>query len=156
MIDKVIFLDFDGVIRIAIDGGGVSAPDAFFCQGRMRSLGNICKQTGARIVVSSDWRGIMERDLVARHLGPFLDDHLHPDWMTPICGPRWTEVSRWLRQHPEVKRYVILEDCRVHFEGCQRDMAERIVWCNNRHGLVPELFARTLGLLLPSPPLPSS
>ena len=143
----VIFLDFDGVIRVAVEGGWIGADQAEFCQSRMKILASICANTGAAIVVSSDWRNLENHEEIKGHLSPYLADHLHPDWATPIIGHRWNEVERWLARHPEVERYVILEDFAPHFDGCGKDMKERLILCTNRYGLVPELVPRITEIL---------
>lgn len=143
----VIFLDFDGVIRVAVSGGWVG-PDSFeFCQLRMKVLREVCQKTGAKIVVSSDWRNMENRQEIEGYLSPYLAEHLHGDWATPITGHRWNEVAAWLLRHPEVTSYAILEDFAQHFEGCPPAMAERLLLCNNRHGLVPAITERLLCIL---------
>jgi len=146
---KIIFLDFDGVIRVALDGGGLAPDPADFCQDRMRQLRWVCQATGARIVVSSDWRSIDNRAEIESHLSPYLAEYLHEDWATPICGKRWNEVQRWLVGHPDVTDYGILEDWEQHFTGCPPGMRERLHLCNNRHGLVPAIACRLLEQLGP-------
>lgn len=143
----VIFLDFDGVIRVAVEGGWVAADQAKFCQSRMKMLAEICRTTGARIVVSSDWRHLENLDEIREILAPYLVRHLHEDWATPICGHRWNEVARWLHRHPDITRYVILEDFAPHFDGCPPEMQARIILCTNRYGLVPELAVRVTQIL---------
>ena len=143
----VIFLDFDGVIRVAVEGGWIGEDQAEFCQSRMKMLASICANTRAAIVVSSDWRNLENHEEIKGHLSPYLSDHLHPDWATPIIGHRWNEVERWLARHPEVERYVILEDFAPHFDGCGKDMKARLILCTNRYGLVPELVPRITEIL---------
>jgi hypothetical protein len=144
---SVIFLDFDGVIRVAVQGGWITADQAEFCQSRMKLLAAICANTGAAIVVSSDWRYLENHQEIKRHLSPYLAALLHPDWATPITGHRWNEVEHWLARHPEVKRYAILEDFAPHFDGCGEAMQSRLILCTNRHGLVPELVPRITAIL---------
>jgi hypothetical protein len=143
---NILFLDFDGVVRVADTCGFIGPDTAQFCADRLRRVKWCCEQTGARIVVSSDWRNLENRAEIEAHLSPWLADLLHEDWATPICGQRWKEVSAWLVRHPEVTGYAILEDFELHFEGCPAAMADRIVWCNNRHGFVPELAHRLVAL----------
>lgn len=145
---RVIFLDFDGVIRVAVDSGLGGLHKAEFCQKRMQMLGEVCRATGAQIVVSSDWRNIDNLLEIQGCLFPYLTPYLHKDWSTPICGHRWNEVNRWLREHAEVTQYAILEDFAPHFEGCGRDMQSRLVLCTNRYGLVSELAERVTKLIL--------
>ena len=141
---NIIFLDFDGVVRVADTCGFIGPDTAQFCGARLRRLRWCCEQTGARIVVSSDWRNLDNRPDIERHLSPHLAELLHEDWATPICGKRWHEVQRWLVAHPEVTDYAILEDFEQHFEGCPTGMRERLHLCNNRHGLVPAIACRVI------------
>jgi hypothetical protein len=143
---NILFLDFDGVVRVADTCGFIGPDTAQFCADRLRRVKWCCEQTGARIVVSSDWRNLENRAEIEAHLSPWLADLLHEDWATPICGHRWKEVSAWLVRHPEVTGYAILEDFEAHFHGCPEAMADRIVWCNNRYGFVPELAHRLVAL----------
>lgn len=149
-IPSVIFLDFDGVIRLALDEGWTGSTGAAFCQIRMKTLREVSQKTGARFVISSDWRHMDNLEEIQRHLSPFLADLLHPDWATPITGHRWNEVALWLIRHPEVTTYAILEDFAPHFEGCPPSMAARLLLCSNRFGLVPEITQRLIRLLSPN------
>jgi hypothetical protein len=147
MSHSIIFLDFDGVIRVS--DGGIGMGDGFdFCQSRMKMLATVASQCGARIVVSSDWRNFGNRQEIEILLSPYLDDLLHEDWMTPICGPRWNEVAKWLGSHPDVTNYAILDDFIQHFEGCPEGMRSRLLLCTNRYGLVPEISMRIPALLV--------
>lgn len=144
---KVLFLDFDGVIRVRCDWS--DAPDKMdFCPDRMRRVAQIVAHAGASIVVSSDWRLLEEERAVLRLMEPSLMRELfHEDWSTPVSAPRWKEIQMWLLAHPEVTSYAILDDFATHFEGAPQAMMERLVLCSNRHGLVPQLVGRTAGIL---------
>lgn len=140
----VVFLDFDGVIRVAVEGGWVTADAAEFCQIRMKALREVAQLTGVRYVVSSDWRNMGNRDEIEGHLSPYLSDMLHEDWATPITGHRWNEVQVWLARHPEVTEYVILDDFAQHFDGAPDAMLSRLLLCTNRYGLTPEITSRLI------------
>lgn len=146
MKNPVIFLDFDGVIRVQIKDGAWAMDSCDFCPTRMQALAKICETTGAKIVVSSDWRNLENRPEIEKLIGK-LAMYLHDDWATPICGHRWNECARWLGRHPEVTGYAILEDFEQHFEGCPPSMRLRLILCNNRHGFVPALYPALLDLL---------
>jgi HAD domain in Swiss Army Knife RNA repair proteins len=144
---SVVFLDFDGVIRVTVEKGFFTPDEAEFCQIRMKVLREVAQITGCRYVVSSDWRNMDNREEIEKHLSPYLAEMLHDDWATPICGHRWNEVSAWLLRHPEVNEYAILDDFAQHFEGCPPEMGKRLFLCSNRHGLVPEITARLIQFL---------
>jgi hypothetical protein len=132
--DSIVFLDFDGVIRIGgYEEGGFKS---HFCQEKMLMLSQVLSRTGAQLVVISDWRNASNRDEIEKYLFPHLSKFMHKDWGTPICGHRWNEVQKWLEQHQEVRRYVIIDDFLPHFEGCPVEMSHRLILCNSRFGLV--------------------
>ncbi len=143
----VVFLDFDGVIRVTVEKGFFTLDEAEFCQIRMKVLREVAQITGCRYVVSSDWRNMDNREEIEKHLSPYLAEMLHDDWATPICGHRWNEVAAWLLCHPEVSEYAILDDFAQHFDGCPPEMAKRLFLCSNRHGLVPEITGRLIQFL---------
>lgn len=119
---KIIFLDIDGVlndqnsIATAEDGAGIDGwkPDA------VRQLKRILAETGAEIVISSTWRlGIRlaakNADDSASELKKGFKRFDLPAWVgvTPRklsnCH-RGFEIQMYLDKHPEVNRYVIIDD----------------------------------------------
>ncbi len=147
MNDTVIFLDFDGVIRLspAVTRGLPEIPFKYideFCSERIRLLVVVAKQSGSKIVISSDWRRDYGKEQIKVFLGE-LAEYLHEDWAT-VCssGSRWEEISTWLDKHTEVGNYAILDDMDSHFKGCPYFMRERLVLCNNRYGMVPKTFSK--------------
>lgn len=142
----VIFLDIDGVLlpagsveTILIDG--VAMPirermsDNDFSSVAMESLRSIIVRTGATIVLSSEWRRTASmRDFV----GVSLRSHECPslrEW-TPVmkaradlekhdpaivwCERRAREIHAWLKLHPEVTSYVILDDLDFNWADSER------------------------------------
>lgn len=133
---KVVFLDFDGVLNT---GFGPGHP---ILVGR---LNRITRQTGAVIVVHSSWRTTRSVDQLRTILaswgvrGPVVDKCPSPlnyqqtptdiwvgeeswaDFKRGILSDheRCIAIQRWLNDHPEVERYVILDDCPDlgHFVG---------------------------------------
>jgi HAD domain in Swiss Army Knife RNA repair proteins len=102
---KVIFLDIDGVLNCEKTPNPRKFPyivDAALL-GRLRQL---LERTGASVVLSSTWRYDPAGIFSATHYGiPFID--VTPDLPTE---PRCKEILRWLRQNPEVSRYVVIDD----------------------------------------------
>lgn len=101
---KIIFLDIDGVLNcpatlerfqgtIAIDTNMVS------------SMKRIIRETGAKVVISSTWRMSKERLAeIEKHGIEFID-------ITPVLRSiRGEEIASWLKSHPNVKKYAILDD----------------------------------------------
>ena len=146
---KILFLDFDGVIRICPTDHFPEPNTPVFCPERMERIADIIHITQAKIVITSDWRNADNLHEIKKHLHPHLDLHLHKDWSTPITGHRWNEVEAWLTNHPEVTTYAILEDFAPHFEGAPQQMKDRIILCTNRHGYTPSMTNKLTTLLTP-------
>ncbi|CAJ1351613.1 unnamed protein product [Effrenium voratum] len=134
---RVIFLDVDGVLLAAgsvemiyIDGVMLpvrAAKEADFSRVALSNLRSIVQQTGATIVLSSEWRRREEmrdnirRTLAAQDIPGFQDS-------TPIFQPsaelvkqrldqaiiwaerRAREIGSWLKQHKEVKAWAVIDD----------------------------------------------
>ena len=117
-ISKVIFADVDGPlspIRCYVLGQLPGAGGSMKCMDpvAVATVVNLCRRSGARIVVSSSWRGWGKEkclDLFARNgLGLEL---IHEDWATPhnAGAVRAGEIKDWLARHPEVTHYAVLDD----------------------------------------------
>ncbi len=102
---KVIFLDIDGVLNCANTKQrhrGFIGIDPYmaliFCR--------IPEATGAKVVISSSWRhfkGGLEE--IEKQVCKFID--ITPTLRGEIRGE---EIEAWLKQHPEVEKYAILDD----------------------------------------------
>lgn len=129
-------------------------------------LNRLVAATQSKIVISSSWRMLfdppelqrilVEHGLVAEIIGETPDGQDEPE-MLDVYGPldrifRGHEIDFWLRQHPEVTRFVILDDA--------SDMAmhkNRLVQTDCEEGLLDEhvdLAIRVMswdGKTIPSP-----
>lgn len=149
---KVIFLDIDGCVRLPVKGAHPMR-EAEMSQDAMHLLANVCNMTGSQIVVSSDWRNSMlsNKDEVQFMLHPHLSDKMHEDWGTPVRGWRWQEILAWLKQHPEVTEYAVIDDMVTHFEGAPMEFRQRIVLCDSKLG-IREFQCKKLVLILGAEP----
>ena len=112
---RIIFLDVDGVLNSGawamemLERGVRVYRDNLLDARALRRLCRVVDATGADIVVSSSWR-----------LDPEAFDRL-TDWLrqygmavfdvTPYTGgERGDDLTAWLDEHPDVGRYVILDD----------------------------------------------
>ena len=162
---KVIFLDNDGVICLSNNWGGrhkkqkewggrklsmtsreIPVEYRFdnFDEKAIKVLNSILEETGAEIVVSSDWRfhanleelgdyyesqGIIKRPVDVTEKfhytnwleEGFIKDHGEFPWSRTedLEQQRHFEIKRWLRDHPEVTHWVAIDDLNmgIHVEA---------------------------------------
>jgi hypothetical protein len=156
---KVIFLDHDGVICLSNNWGGRTkkwakyrsenpdsskekkdAPVSFrfddFDTKSVKVLNEILEETGAEIVVSSDWK----LHATLEELGEYYELHgiiKKPIDLTPNLGkctwynniiwmwsPRWElemirviEIKQYLHDHPEITHWVSVDDLNMGKNG---------------------------------------
>jgi hypothetical protein len=182
---RVIFLDVDGVLlptgaveHIVIDGVSLPARDSVkesdFATAALGNLRSIVQQTGAMIVLSSEWRrgealkSSINAVLKSQDIPPFRET-------TPIFTPRpelqkanviyaWCErrareIGKWLKDHPEVTAWVALDDLDFEWADSVRMagtpwMKIRSVHTNDRICLTEEGAAEAVRILLYPPPEP--
>lgn len=144
--NKVIFLDFDGVIRVDVSEGGWGMGCTDFCATSIGLVEKVVEATGAQVVISSDWRLSHNRKEICKLIGPVLAAALHNDWKTMDGGERWEEVAAWLDEHPETG-FVILDDLKELFLGAGNAIMSRLLICSNRHGVVPSIASKAIDLL---------
>jgi hypothetical protein len=154
---KIIFLDHDGVICLSNNWGGRTkkwakyrsenpdsskekkdAPVSFrfddFDTKSVKVLNEILEETGAEIVVSSDWK----LHATLEELGEYYELHgisKKPIALTPnistcknygnyIWSPRWElemirtiEIKQYLHDHPEITHWVSVDDLNMGKNG---------------------------------------
>ena len=150
---KVIFCDVDGVLNNArtgerSPGGYVGVSDEL-----IRRLRKIVRETGARIVLSSDWRLIREdpvrsRDFIylVRRLR-FVGQLVITDFTDDISwNVRGREIRKYLNDHPEITGYVVLDDLPFRdFGSC--GLLDHLVLTDHRKGLAEEDVRRAVQIL---------
>lgn len=113
---KVIFLDVDGVLNSDKTSRRTASGYTFVGSRQMKNLRRIVEETGAKVVLSSDWR--YDRD-DPKWNGDFLE--LEEELLrygislygfTPELrsAHRGAEIDTWLKDHDEVENFVILDD----------------------------------------------
>merc|ERR1712039_30737 len=173
---KVIFLDVDGVLRPLTAGGfrsmmvdgeyALRAETSDFISGALLALRHIVENTGAIIVLSSEWR----RDLPMRE---GVDNALSDYEMRPCAT--WTptdldrdmgtenpfaafterrarEISKFVTTNPQVKQWVVIDDINMADADLVRKpgsllMAPRIVQTHRKTGLTMEQAKAAVRLL---------
>jgi len=157
---KVLFLDVDGVLRPlhsrqdafqharTIDIGGAKVPllgnseakaGIDFWPSAMRALRYVIQKTGARIVLSSDWR---KQEVLQEGIAQALEEYRMPplygatpdlDQATPgvikalhssFREKRCKEIRKWVAKHPKVTHWVAIDDVDLSLpdKDAQRDM----------------------------------
>jgi hypothetical protein len=102
---KVIFLDIDGVLNCK----GTPNPRQFpfiVDPALLQRLRRLLDVTGAEVVLSSNWRFDPVGMLAVKYYKvPFADT-------TPDEGssPRCQVILDWLRAHPKVERFIVIDD----------------------------------------------
>ena len=102
---KIIFLDIDGVLNCKSTPNPRNFP--YIVDPKLlKRLKRLLDRTGATIVLSSTWRYDPAGIFSAKHWGiPFMD--VVPDMPKQ---PRSDEILSWLKAHPKVKRFVVIDD----------------------------------------------
>lgn len=102
---KIIFSDIDGVLNCKRTPNPRKFP--YIVDPKLVDrLRSIIELTGAQVVLSSTWRYDPAGLFSARHWGiPFIG-------VTPDLPhePRRNEILAWLKQHPTISRYAVLDD----------------------------------------------
>lgn len=150
---NVIFLDIDGVLNEDTTPTRTRSRFIFIDQDKLLRLKQIVEATGAKIVLSSTWR--YDRD-DPKYNGDFLElqEAFHNVGLdfysfTPVDAigiRRGMEIKAWLGLHPEVDRYIILDDELFDFE--ERRLLPRLIKTEFRDGgLTEELAQEAIELL---------
>lgn len=149
---KILFLDVDGVLNCE-KTERITKNGYLFVGGRkLKRLKHILDETGAKVVLSSDWR--YNRDEPGMN-SDFLEfrNELHR-YRIEICdytpelmwSNRGKEIELYLKKHPGIKNYVILDDSKeVDPEN------PHFVKTEMKHGLTKELAERAIEILNSTP-----
>jgi hypothetical protein len=105
LIMKVIFLDIDGVLNCSRTPNPRSFP--YLIDPKLLTrLRRLLQRTRAKVVLTSTWRYDPIGRLAAKHFRiPLID--CTPDLPEQ---PRRDEILQWLSAHPNVSRYVVIDD----------------------------------------------
>ena len=115
MTNKIIFLDFDGPLsnaRVTLSYGD----DDYMDPVALGALNNICEASGTKIVCTSTRAVVFSghrEDCLWRFKQAGLDiSHVHHDWSCndDNGGNRYQQIETWLKQHPGVTHYAVVDD----------------------------------------------
>jgi hypothetical protein len=128
---QVVFLDFDGVLHRNTTGTFRKLPQ--FCQ-------FLRTHPDARVVISSTWRLLhpleelrefFEED-VRHQIIDVTPDLTVMEGFIAVRTTRCEEIAAWLKAHPEVRYWAILDDEEKLFQK----FLERLVLTDSSEGLV--------------------
>lgn len=152
---KVIFLDFDGVINIAMwDANGKKCNFNHPADGKVNDfqaicwLNELCKKTDAKIVLTTSWRNIRSLEFLTELLyNSGLKRNIEIIGKTPrICSSdsnaRTFEIEQYLKEHESIEKFVILDDEEII--GYLQDF---FVKCNCFYGFKEPEFIEALNIL---------
>lgn len=135
---KIVFMDCDGVINSTSyyisdrNPGNLNGQDGDIDHECVERVLRICKETGAKIVLSSDWRISWPGSLIRLEKAGFpegliidktpeliwtrmsMHDYMLSEEDEDYEFSRGREIDLWLKEHPDCTNYVILDD-RIDF-----------------------------------------
>src|SRR5437588_1068675 len=127
---KVIFLDIDGVLNCTNTPNSRKFP--YIVDPKLlKRFKRLLRRTRAKVVLSSTWRYDPAGIFSAKRYGiPFID--VIPDLPHE---PRRKEILQWLQEHPEVTRYIVIDDEDDDLDGLP------LFQPSSRTGLTEEIVA---------------
>lgn len=141
---KVLFLDLDGVLNFWTRADSLTEGIADMWTGRclapscVEIFNQLVQDTGASVVISSTWKDRPEYRGDLEALKQTLQEGgvnvTNIIGVTPNIGPRVTEICVWLRHHPEVSGFAVLDDN----VGGMHTLTPHLVLTQTSTGLVPE------------------
>ena len=118
---KILFLDVDGTLNhtswyISDEYQKLGPSEELDLDPRcIERINTVCKETGCKIVISSDWRrdANWKQRLEKAGLENIVDCTpitLFGQFGSTYHFSRGEEIQMWLEWHPEVKNYIIVDD----------------------------------------------
>lgn len=155
MITKVLLLDIDGpmIPRRASWLAGQTYRSTKFDPVAVGLLLSVLEKTGAKLVISSTWGKVYtreENELSLENNG-ISKTLLHDDWVTPRNSKletRAAEILAWLKQHPEITNYAVLDDEAV---ALPKNKLKNLVKVTFSDGLLLQHYHQLLNILKPLP-----
>lgn len=146
-----IFLDWDGVLIPAVELHPPLPDDRkpVFEPRAVKYLNSITIQTGAEIVVTSSWRmlfsGLEEIAAVmaSRGVKGKVAGMLERTMSAAMTRNRPYEIQRYLVSHPEIDRFVILDDTPIRAPS----LRDHFIKCNPATGLLMRVANRAVRML---------
>ncbi len=150
---KAIFCDVDGVLNNPFTIGRSPSGYRGVSNRLMSNLRKIVAATGARIILSSDWR-LLRNDPGRKKDYRYLVNKLRIVVSLDIDGhtddiewsKRGTEIRKYLKDHPEITEYVVLDDVPFRDFPTQGHLTH-LVLTNDKLGLTQQDVDRAISIL---------
>lgn len=150
----IIFLDLDGVVNYSKWYTNPRNPGNLYGQEGeidplcIERINKICSETGAYIVISSDWRldfNACKKRLEKAGLTGIIVGHtpIHSFDMTETDKSRGREIERYLQEHPWFTDYVIIDD-RTDFK---EEQLSHFVYVAPMYGLTDKHVEKAIEIL---------
>ena len=162
--DKVIFLDIDGVLNSNSQNqepGAEISDGTLIYREKVRLLAQLVRRTKAELILHSGWRFWFDSDGTplrpeSQYLVDLLaEEGLHLSGMTPDLTTeeirdtkkfslvKADEIPLWLKLHSSVNRWAVLEDLDLH----RKELANHQVKPNSATGLTSKDIAEAEKIL---------
>lgn len=130
---KYIFLDVDGVLCKMGPNGNMGR--YALSRPLLRNLSYLVKQTGSKIVVTSDWRRYPEAMRVLRRALSFKGIRIHS--CTPVMegSSRMEEIYEWLHQNGQECKFLVIDDLLIHEDQILCDPEEGLTEAQVLHAI---------------------
>ena len=161
---KVIFCDVDGVLNNTVTKERSPSGYTGVSKDLIRNLRAIVRRTGAKLVLSSDWRLVRDDPVHGRDYR-YLKRKLYFTGLLSVTdhtddiswNKRGCEIRKYLKDHPEVTEYVILDDLPFP-DFLANGLLGHLVLTDRKKGLTETDAERAVRILegKPVPPCDSS
>ncbi len=145
----ILFLDMDGVLTTHRTCYALKSRHYFHVDPiGLKMVDRLCEDFNLQIVVSSSWRHGKNVPVILKACG--MQASFQEDCNTPDGAGRGHEIIAWLDAHPDVRKFIILDDevsdivChdRLKNRTIQTDQEDGILW---RHYQAAETMLKQMG-----------
>lgn len=158
---KILFLDIDDVLNCWETKDVILTPDGTpswipgripkvawkgLDEFRVEFIRNIVRKTGCKIVLSTSWRSDdIATEYLKKRLGKDIADHIIGVTVDHNGNePRAVEIEEWIEKHPEITKFVILDN--TEWDDLER-FGKSFVQTVTHKGMTEEHMKRVIEIL---------